>query len=191
MEFYELKNIVNDAIEKIYTRESYLIEHGLSEWTIAAQFHYYMRKKCQKALKGYSFDSEYNLMSKIEDKGYVQKCIFVSEEPLKVRPDFIIHKRVVSPKGGDAIGNFLWVEMKRVGGKKWEKDLKRVSAVTRACFTKNGVECVTGYAYGLGILFHKKKVICKWFMNGNEKLECIMTKDSCGVLRWLENNKIS
>ena len=57
MEFDELKKKVEKTIEQIYTKESYLIKNGLSEWTISAQFHYYLRKVCQEKLKGYSFDS--------------------------------------------------------------------------------------------------------------------------------------
>ena len=182
MNFDELMKKVEKVIEQIYTKEEDLIKHGLSEWTISAQFYYYIRKECQKALKGYSFDSEYNLMSKIRDKGYVQKCIFASEKSLHVRPDFIIHKR------GDSGGNFLWVEMKRVGGEKWEKDLKRVRAVTQEPVTVDGIDYVTGYAYGLGILFYKKKVVCKWFMNGDETVERVMTGDLCGTLKWSDNN---
>ena len=182
MDFDELKKKVENVIEQIYTKEADLIKYGLSEWTIAAQFYYYMRKECQKALKGYSFDSEYNLMSKIRDKGYVQKCIFASEKSLHVRPDFIIHKR------GNSRGNFLWVEMKRVGGEKWEKDLKRVRAVTQEPVTVDGIDYVTGYAYGLGVLFRKRNVICQWYVNGKEGDGRIMTKDSSGVWKWSKNN---
>lgn len=182
MNFDELMKKVEKVIGQIYTKEEDLIKHGLSEWTISAQFYYYMRKECQKALKGYSFDSEYNLMSKIRDKGYVQKCIFASEKSLHVRPDFIIHKR------GNSRGNFLWVEMKRRGGMSWKDDLNRVRCVTKACVNNGGVDYVTGYAHGLGVLFRKRNVICQWYANGKEGDGRIMAKDSSGTWKWSKNN---
>ena len=178
MEFDNLKRCVEKTIERIYRREAYLITHGLSEWTLSAQFHYYMRKECQKTLKGFSFDSEYNLMTKITNKGLAQKYICVNGEPLRVRPDFIIHKR------GDITRNFLWVEMKRRGGKSWKDDLNRVRCVTKARVDDGGVEYVTGYAHGLGVLFRKRNVICQWYANGNEGDGRIMAKDSSGTWKW-------
>jgi len=178
MEFDNLKRCVEKTIEYIYTREAYLVTQDLSEWTLSAQFHYYMRKECQKTLKGFSFDSEYNLMAKITNKGLAQKYICVNGEPLRVRPDFIIHKR------GDITGNFLWVEMKRRGGKSWKDDLNRVRCVTKARVNDGGVDYVTGYAHGLGVLFRKRNVICHWYTNGNERVGRIMAKDSSGTWKW-------
>ena len=178
MKFDDLKRCVEKAIKHIYTRETYLITQGLSEWTISAQFHYYMRNECQKSLNGFNFDSEYNLMSKISDKGLAQKYICVNGEPLRVRPDFVVHKR------GDIACNFLWVEMKRRGGKGWKDDLNRVRAVTKARVNEGGVDYVTGYAYGLGVLFHKRNAICQWCANGNEKGGRIMANDASGSWKW-------
>ena len=182
MEFDELKKIVEKTIEQIYTKEAYLIKYGLSEWTISAQFHYYMRKECWKKLKGYCFDSEYNLMSKIKNRELVQKCICVNGEPLHVRPDFIIHKR------DDSKGKFLWVEMKRVGGKRWENDLSRVKAVTQERVNEGGGDYVTGYAYGLGVLFRKRNVICQWYANDNKIAGRIMEKDISGPWKWKDSH---
>ena len=180
MNFNELKEIVEKAIAQLYSQEAYLIKYGLSEWTLSAQFHYYMRTACCEKLKEYDFDSEYNLMSKIWDKGYAQKCICVNGESLRVRPDFIIHKR------GDSSGNFLWVEMKRKGGAKWTKDLDRVRAVTKGCIYERGVDYVTGYAYGLGVFFRKRKVICQWYANGNGVNRRVMAKNSSGAWEWFD-----
>lgn len=178
MEYDNLKRCVERAIKLIYTREAYLITHSLSEWTLSAQFHYYMRKECQKFLKGFSFDSEYNFMAKITDKGLAQKYICVNGELLRVRPDLIIHKR------DNQTGNFLWVEMKRREGKGWKNDLNRVKAVTRASVNENGLGYVTGYTYGLGVLLHKRSVLCKWFVDGNEHGGRIMSKDRSGAWKW-------
>ena len=178
MEFDELKKIVEKTIEQIYTKEAYLIKYGLSEWTISAQFHYYMRKDCWKKLRGYSFDSEYNLMSKIKNRELVQKCICVNGEPLHVRPDFIIHKR------DDTKGNFLWVEMKRRKGMSWKNDLSRVKAVTQVRVSEGGGVYVTGYAYGLGVLFRKRNVICYWYAGEEEKCRRQMLCPSNKKIHW-------
>ena len=182
MEFDILKRCVEKTIEQIYTREVYLIRHGLSEWALSAQFNYYMRKACQKALEGFSFDSEYNLMAKIKDRGHAQKSIWLDGGMLHVRPDFIIHKR------DDPLGNFLWVEMKRRGGTGWKNDLKRCMSVTQERVKENGLDYVTGYSYGLGVLFRKTIVTCKWYAGGKEKCERVMTTESSGLLKWSDVN---
>ena len=184
MRFECLKTCVENAISRIYREDAYLIKYGLSEWTISAQFHYYMRLECQHVpeLKGYSFDSEYNFMSKISDKGLAAKYICVGDEKLRVRPDFIIHKR------GSSSNNYLWVEMKRVGGWRWKKDLNRVLSVTKTRATEGGVDYVTGYSYGLGILFHKKEVQCNWYANGSDKLMQCGYVDSSGIMNWSDQS---
>ena len=154
---------VENAIVRIYTDESYLIEKGLSEWTLSTQFYYYMRSACHSLLSGYHFDSEYNLMNNIKDKDLAEKVIFVKDEKKQVRPDFIVHRR------GTPTHNFLWVELKRKGGRKWINDLRRVKAVTQEKIVESGLDYVTGYSYGVGILFHKKKVVCNWYSKGSFK----------------------
>ena len=157
MNFEKLAEKVENAIIRIYTDESYLIEKGLSEWTLSAQFYYYMRSACHSLLLGYHFDSEYNLMNNIKDKDFAEKVIYVEDAKLQVRPDFIIHRR------GAPTHNFLWVELKRKGGRRWINDLRRVKAVTQEKIVESGLDYVTGYTYGVGILFYKKKVVCNWY----------------------------
>lgn len=157
MKLEKLVEKVENAIVRIYTDESYLIEKGLSEWTLSAQFYYYMRSACHSLLSGYHFDSEYNLMNNIKDKDFAEKVIFVEDVKLQVRPDFIVHRR------GAPTHNFLWVELKRKGGRKWINDLRRSKAVTQEKRVDSGLDYVTGYTYGVGILFYKKKVVCNWY----------------------------
>ena len=181
MEFDDLKRCVEKTIEEIYTSEAYLIKHSLSEWTLSAQFHYYMRNACLKFLKGYDFDSEYNLMRHINDKGLAQKYICVNGQRLRVRPDFIIHKR------GESTNNYLWVELKRRGGEGWENDLKRVMAVTQERVKTEGVDYVTGYTYGLGVLFHKRDVKCEWYAGGRWMANARMSINSAGAWNCVAN----
>lgn len=157
MNLEKLIEKVEDAIVRIYTDESYLIEKGLSEWTLSAQFYYYMRSACHSLLSGCHFDSEYNLMNNIKDKDLAEKVIFVKDKKKQARPDFIVHQR------GSPAHNFLWVELKRKGGRKWINDLRRSKAVTQEKIVESGLDYVTGYTYGVGILFHKKKVVCNWY----------------------------
>lgn len=110
--------------------------------------------------RGFNFDSEYNLMSLIGDKELAKKEICVNGQKLRVRPDFLIHGR------GKKELNFLWVEMKKRGGEDWEDDLNRLVGVTREAHEEE-LSCVMGYAYGLGVLFHKRKVRCMWYEKGH------------------------
>lgn len=179
MTFETLIGKVEDAISCIYKKESFLIKEGLSEWTISAQFYYYMRRACQSLQRGYNFDSEYNFMSKVNDKELARKYICVDGSKLRVRPDFIIHKR------GNPKGNFLWVEMKRKGGVEWESDKKRVKAVTQEMAKEGNIDYVTGYVYGLGVLFRKKEVLCHWFSKNEEKFARKMILVSDGETEWI------
>lgn len=158
-EFATLRNCVEGAINKIYTEEKYLIEHCLSEWTISAQFYYWMRNRAPKKLRNYDYDAEYNHMSLLKNKEAAKKVVCVDGAKFNVRPDFIIHNR------GKSDGNILWAELKRHGGKDWLTDLSRVSAVTQKVQNDGGVEYITGYRYGLGVLFRKNFVRCEWFSN--------------------------
>ena len=156
-EFGEIRGAVEDVINHIYSEEWFLIHNGASEWTIAAQFHYWIRHLWPENFpRNLNFDSEYNLMSYVGDKGFARKLISVNGEKLRVRPDFLIHKRDNSSQ------NILWVEMKRHWGKDWNDDLFRVRAVTQSkCHEK--LDYVLGYNFGLGILFHKREVFCQWY----------------------------
>ena len=163
--FDQLRERVEKAVNTIYRKEYYLTEHGLAEWTLSAQFHYWVRKYCEKSLKGLDFDSEYNHMHFVSKNDpavdSAKKYICSDKGKSLVRPDFIIHKR------GNPEHNYLWVEMKRRGGKDWKDDLKRVKAVTKEQFSDGVTEYVSGYSFGLGVLFHKHNAICIWCRGGD------------------------
>ena len=83
------------------------------------------------------------------------------------RPDFLIHRRSPdSKKDKESPRNFLWVEIKRHGGKWLEDDRKKLCAVTSKM--NEDLKKVSDYEVGLSLLLLKKHVHCEWFQSGRK-----------------------
>lgn len=174
----ELEDLIKRAVDLTYQKEGYLFEHGLSEWTVAFQFAYYLRVLCQDKLGEYSVDAEYT-RAKLTD----ELCLKYTGDGHWCRPDLIIHKRDSSSLE-DASANVLWIEIKRRGGKRLENDFRKLKVVTREA--NREIEAVAGYRFGLSLLMPNDEagVEYRWFENGNESTRnCGVSVDLNGVGR--------
>ena len=156
----DVMEMLEDAISDLYKDNWSFFTLGVGEWSISSEFHHIMKMKYGKRFIGFDMDAEYNLMRTI-DHGLAQKVI-VDEEGrvLKIRPDFIIHRR------GCPQENVLCVEIKRHGGMRLNYDDKKLKCLTRTSDMR-GLEGVHNYSFGVSVLMLKRRVECRWYERGN------------------------
>jgi hypothetical protein len=82
MKFNDLKEKVEQAINILYTNDSFLFTVGSSEWSIAHKLAVYL----EKLIPGWNVDCEYNRQG-------VNKKEKTGKNGKKVRPDIILHHR--------------------------------------------------------------------------------------------------
>ena len=160
--FEKLKDAINKSIEQVYEKEWSLLEDKqILECAVAAQLFYYIKQ--DDLFRDLDVDSEYNKM--LRGQTYTRRQLLkrINEKDdngqyLIVRPDIIIHQR--GPRGA----RILWVEVKLEWMDKPAKDLKKIIAVTRPI--EPDAEYVTGYSYGVSIVFGDTCVKCTWVING-------------------------
>lgn len=163
----EMCTAVEDVVECLYKEQWELFEKKVSEWPISFQFYYYMRTKLSYKFQGYQMDGEYNHRTKGFNQEAWKKEISCNGRTLSVRPDFLIHRRSPdSKKDKESPRNFLWVEIKRHGGKWLEDDRKKLCAVTSKM--NEDLKKVSDYEVGLSLLLLKKHVHCEWFQSGRK-----------------------
>lgn len=158
-DFDVLKTMIEDAISELYRDNWFFFTHGVGEWTISSEFHHIMKMKYRSSFPWLDMDAEYNLMGTI-NHGLAHKMV-VDEagNRLKIRPDFIIHKRGCSSE------NILCVEIKRHGGPRLEYDCKKLKYLTRMS-DMTDLACVHNYLFGVSVLMLKRRVECRWYERG-------------------------
>lgn len=164
----ELYKLIDKAVKKTYDKERALFKNDVSEWAVAFQLAYYMRRSLsQEQLGEYSIDVEYN-------RATVNEVVMTKYIGYKkrARPDIIIHKRGASSLD-DEDANVLWLELKRSCDTKTAKDrigedFDKLKLVTRKA--EKGLESVAGYRFGLSLLMPNDEagVEYRWFENGKE-----------------------
>ena len=118
------RKCVEAAVAEFNEKESYLLEHRLSERCICARFAIYLEKEVHKRIsKEYTADVEYNKGMKEND--FYKKMLHGK----RIYPDLIVHKR-----GKDSVygyDNMICIEMKKKEDKRGlECDHRRLQALT-------------------------------------------------------------
>ena len=164
----KLYRLIDKAVKKIYDKERTLFKNDVSEWAVAFQLAYYMRRSLsQEQLGKYSIDVEYNRATVNEE--VMTKYIGHKK---RARPDLIIHKRNSSSLD-DKDANVLWLELKRSCDTMSAKDrigedFDKLKLVTRKADKE--LKSIAGYRFGLSLLMPNDEagVEYRWFENGNE-----------------------
>ena len=163
-----LYKLVDKAVKKTYDKERALFKNDVSEWAVAFQLAYYMRRSLsQEQLGRYSIDVEYNRAT-VNEKVMTK---FIGHKK-RARPDLIIHKRNASSLD-DKDANILWLELKRSCDTKTAKDrigedFDKLKLVTRKADKE--LEFIAGYRLGLSLLMPNDEagIEYRWFENGKE-----------------------
>ena len=140
-----IKELIESAVEQLYEKDYYLIEHGLWEVCITHRLAIYIEKQFKDSpYDRLNVDIEYN------NDGYGEKKIVVDENGK--RPDIIIHKRGVNTN------NLLIVEMKKNTVSDSEDDKKLCCATEQTSKFK--------YKLGLFLNIMKDSVEYTWYVDG-------------------------
>jgi len=135
MEIKEIKNLIEKAIDDIYSKELDLLERENNEATISCKLAQYLFQK----FPGYHVDCEYN--RHIKDI----KTMTFNDVRKIIKPDIIIHKRDTGKN------NLVYIEIKTDhNNESREKDYEKI---------KNATNLKGEYKYKLGIFidFNRKK----------------------------------
>ena len=164
MTLNDMADMVEGALSNMYRDNWFFFEHRVGEWTISSEFHYIMKVLYASRFVEYDMDAEYNLMTLVDDCVAQKTIVDDRGRPLKIRPDFIIHKR------GNPLGNFLCVELKRRSGKRIKHDflkLERLTGINNAV----GLKYVSNYMFGVSVLMLKRTIKCRWYVGGKCAME--------------------
>lgn len=143
MELTELKHKIDLALNELYSRDSFLLNQNLSEWSIAHRLAVYL----EDIIPGWNVDCEYNRQGQDAD---AKKML----DDKKVRPDIIIHRRGLL----ESEHNLLAVEIKK---NNTESDDDKVCEYTKAPTDHRKFQ----YKYGLSLSF-KPSLKLTWFKDG-------------------------
>ena len=165
MTFEELKQILWQAIDKLYKKDSYLFEGKVSERAISHKLACYITELVPKKKKnsGWHVDAEYN--RNVE----APKTLTFDDKDTCVVPDILIHRRGLNNDGDIKDNNLLVIEIKKNAKRSGqEKDIDKIKA-----FVNDYPYC---YKYGLFINF-KTRVkttthLSYWFCRDSENLDC-------------------
>lgn len=137
-----LEGAIHRALDILYEKDFYLIEHHLHEQCVAFRFGLYLYKELQLwGFGNYDLDAEY-------DKNMDRKK-WLKSWPKGARPDFILHKR-----GNNKPTNILIIELKK--GKRprvTQRDERKIKEFMTSPYN---------YCYGVTILLSPKKPIIRW-----------------------------
>ena len=133
-----LEKVITQALDELYTRDYYLLEHKLHERSIVFRYAHYLQNiiDCYEEFKDYNLDLEYNRNGNnpkhipIRDNGAI--------------PDLIIHKR------GSNKDNLLIIEFKTYWDTEVDDDYKKLS-----CFVNPRGKY--RYTVGLSIIFGRER----------------------------------
>ena len=139
-----LLEVVNNALDRLYENDFYLIKNNLSERNLVFHFSRYFIDICkEKKLKyaNLNVDCEYN-RNRFNEKMYKQ-VIYENQEHQSY-PDCILHER------GSNNNNILVIEFKKANNKKNKTDLLKLKAFTdnHGCYK---------YLLGLAIQFESSR----------------------------------
>lgn len=142
-----LKNHVTQALDMLYCRDIYLIQHKVSERSIVFRFGVYLQKNLEvdSMYRNYNIDVEYN-------RNY-DKPKYLSDFDRGVYPDLIIHKR------GSNSFNLLVVEFKTYWYGDTEQDLYKLQQFMS---DNDDVERTYEYRFGLSVLINKFEPQLQW-----------------------------
>ena len=148
MEVGRIKNLIEKAIDDLYSKDLDLLERENNEVTISCKLAQYLFLK----FPGYQVDCEYN--RHLKDT----KRINLGNTRKIIRPDIIIHKRGIDE------GNLIYSEIKTDHNiESREEDLNKIKAMT---------DLKGEYRYKLGIFidFYRDKddLIIRYFQDGEE-----------------------
>jgi hypothetical protein len=171
MEFEEVINKVNSALDELYDKQNDLFENNVNEVTINIHLVQYL----SKFFSEYNVDAEYN-RERVIASGIIRPKRMLNGDGTKnlFKPDIIIHKR-----NSTGPSNLVAIESKKQWNKDREqrqKDLQVLCNMTRGpleTYEIDEKEEYFGYPYGLFIDYGKtrNKVIIKRIKNGTMKLE--------------------
>lgn len=144
----EIKNLIKEAIDELYSKDFDLLERENNEVTISCKLAQYLFLK----FPSYKVDCEYNRHL----KGI--KKINLGNTKKIIKPDIIIHKRDTNKN------NLVYIEIKTDhNNESREEDYRRIKA-----FTDSKGE----YRYSLGIFidFYRSKdeLVIRYFQDGEE-----------------------
>jgi hypothetical protein len=148
MEIERIKNLVEKAMDDLYSKDLDLLERENNEVTISCKLAQYLFLK----FSGYHVDCEYN-----RHLNNLKKMNLDDTRKI-IKPDIIIHKR------GTNEDNLVYIEIKTDhNNESREEDYKKIKAATN----------LTGeYSYRLGIFidFNKNKdnLLIKYYQDGEE-----------------------
>ena len=112
-----VKSIVQEALEKFYSNDIYLLEHDLHEQTISSKIACYLSIIIENKNLKYNVDVEYNR------NGDAPKALIGSGN---IRPDIIIHRRGKNNNTELDVNNLLIIEIK-----KWPNEEQRENDVEK------------------------------------------------------------
>jgi hypothetical protein len=144
----ELKEIIMQALDMLYARDSFLLEKDASEWAIAHRLAVYI----EKALPGWHVDCEYNRQGPDNDVKKTTK----TTNGAAVRPDIIVHHRGCV----DISHNLLAIELKKSAS---DKDFAKLKQYTAKPTGNRKFQ----YQYGLALEIRKQEQKLTWFENGS------------------------
>lgn len=138
----ELLEIVNQALDKLYTNERYLFESDSSERNMVFHFARYFIEISNKHdnLKYYDIDCEYN-RNRLDIKKY--RSSICDGKEYRIFPDFVFHKR------GCSDYNLLAIEFKK-NKKRDDNDIEKLKFLTNRSYEY-------GYQLGLFISLGKNR----------------------------------
>lgn len=131
MDFESLKGCINTALEKLKEQDAHLFRADLSERSITSKLASYL--SALPELSDWNIDCEYNRMGEIP-----KQLKWKGDNPSKVYPDIIIHKR------GSTGPNLLVIEEKK-NNEDSEEDRQKIAAYIEEL----------NYQYGLCLAFYK------------------------------------
>ena len=157
---YDLIDIVNKTLDKLYKNESLLFEIDSSERNLMFHFSRYFINEIEGTeLIQYDVDCEYN-RNILSERKFKEIIYNYDGKKYKIYPDFILHKR------GSNDYNKLAIEFKKYSNSREyskEKDLLKLKALT-----DQGMDSEFKYELGLFIIIGKerKNVIIIRIING-------------------------
>jgi hypothetical protein len=148
MKIERIKNLIEKAVDDIYSKDLDLLERENNEVTISCKLAQYLFLK----ISGYHVDCEYNRHLNNPKK------MKLDDTRKIIKPDIIIHRR------GTDEDNLVYIEIKTDhNNESREKDYKKIKATT---------DLKGEYKYKLGIFidFCRKKddLVIRYFRDGEE-----------------------
>lgn len=165
MIFEELKQILQEAINKLFKNDKYLFQKNVSERAISHKLACYISEIAPKIGKniGWHIDAEYNRnveAPKTLRLDGIEKCVV---------PDILIHRRGLNNDGAIRDNNLLVIEIKKNAktiGK--EKDIEKIKLFIN--------DDPYRYKYGLFINFKTRTITTtyqlNWFCGDCINLNC-------------------